>query len=164
MLNNETLVKQLFETTVKSLEVISKETGNKTWKVQQWVHLTYTPEEIYNRKIKVYSLSKQAEKNPMKGKCGERHHNFIGDVSDGKGYLMRVKPDWYTGRKGCKHVFVHHIVMCEHLGLTEIPKGFCVHHLDGDKTNNDISNLELMSISAHARLHLLERATTSRKA
>lgn len=29
----------------------------------------------------------------------------------------------------------------------------CIHHIDGDKTNNDINNLALMTRSAHARLH-----------
>jgi len=29
----------------------------------------------------------------------------------------------------------------------------CVHHLDGDKTNNDISNLATMSLSEHKRYH-----------
>ena len=35
-----------------------------------------------------------------------------------------------------KHVFVHHIVVCEHLKLTAIPKGWCVHHCDLNSENN----------------------------
>ena len=35
----------------------------------------------------------------------------------------------------------------------EIPKGFIVHHKDGNKTNNCILNLQLMSLSEHMRLH-----------
>jgi hypothetical protein len=31
----------------------------------------------------------------------------------------------------------------------EIPKGHHIHHIDGDVTNNDISNLQLMEASAH---------------
>jgi hypothetical protein len=38
-----------------------------------------------------------------------------------------------------------------------IPKGFEVHHRDGDRFNNAIGNLELISRSAHRRLHLLEK-------
>lgn len=34
-----------------------------------------------------------------------------------------------------------------------IPDGFHIHHKDGDYTNNNISNLELLSPSAHAKLH-----------
>jgi hypothetical protein len=38
-----------------------------------------------------------------------------------------------------------------------IPAGFDVHHRDGDGTNNDISNLELVERCEHARQHTLER-------
>ena len=35
----------------------------------------------------------------------------------------------------------------------EIPKGYDVHHKDGNKLNNEISNLELLSRSEHMRHH-----------
>ena len=34
-----------------------------------------------------------------------------------------------------------------------IPEGFHVHHIDGDYTNNDVSNLEVLSPKAHTHLH-----------
>lgn len=34
-----------------------------------------------------------------------------------------------------------------------IPNGFHVHHIDGDKSNNDISNLALLTPEAHSKLH-----------
>ena len=71
---------------------------------------------------------------------------------DGKGYVMCKKPSWYTGRKSAKYVYYHNIVMCENLGITEIPKGFMVRHLDNNKCNNDISNLILLTIQANSRL------------
>ena len=40
----------------------------------------------------------------------------------------------------------------------EIPDGYQIHHKDRDKGNNDISNLELIPFSAHAKLHSTERA------
>ena len=39
----------------------------------------------------------------------------------------------------------------------EIPKGFQIHHIDHDKSNNDISNLEMISRSKHAKIHANER-------
>lgn len=74
-------------------------------------------------------------------------------VVDGQGYLMVKKPDWYTGRKGSDYVFYHTVVMCESIGLTELPAGFIVHHIDLNPHNNLISNLALMSIGAHNKLH-----------
>lgn len=101
----------------------------------------------------------------MTGKTGAAHHNHIGVVSDNKGYLMVLKPDWYTGRKNSKHVFQHHVVVCEHLGLTAIPKGWCVHHVDKNPHNNVFDNLVLMTVSDHLRLHstVLVGATTISK-
>ena len=79
------------------------------------------------------------------------------DVVDGKGYVIVPKPEWYVGRKNSKYVYLHSVVMCESLGIVEIPKGFCVHHIDGDKTNNDISNLCLLTIEAYSKLHQIQR-------
>lgn len=42
----------------------------------------------------------------------------------------------------------------------EIPKGYDVHHKDGDKGNNEIENLEIVLKSAHATLHGKKRAET----
>jgi hypothetical protein len=125
--------------------------------VFRYVKRTYSKEIRDMRKKLCYSYSKLGGKNPMTGKYSELHHNYKGIISDGKGYLMALKPDWYTGRKGCKHVFVHHLVICKALGLTEIPAGFCVHHIDKDPTNNDLSNLQLMTLAAHTRLHTVKK-------
>lgn len=42
----------------------------------------------------------------------------------------------------------------------EIPEGYQIHHKDRDKSNNDISNLEIIPFSEHAKLHNKERAET----
>lgn len=151
---------ELFETTSLTIEEIAEEAGvNFSW-LHTRLTRKYSKEYRQQRKVQNYKQSKLGDKNPMYGKFGDSHHNFVGDVSDGKGYLMRVKPSWYTGRKGSKHVFVHHLVICEALGLTEVPSGFCVHHIDHNPKNNDVNNLTLLSVEAHNRLHQLERATT----
>lgn len=50
--------------------------------------------------------------------------------------------------------FVHQKVMCEHLGLDKMPKGYCVHHIDGNTFNNDLSNLVMMTRGAHKSHHM----------
>lgn len=117
------------------------------------IHHNFSEDYIAEHRSCALARSKFGTQNPMFGKTGEQHPNYKGIVDDGNGYYMVLKPEWYTGRKGSRHVFLHSVVMCEHLGITEIPKGFTVHHIDFDKHNNDISNLALVSLSAHTKLH-----------
>lgn len=41
----------------------------------------------------------------------------------------------------------------------EIPKGYEIHHIDYDKSNNDISNLQMLTKKAHMELHGAEFTT-----
>ena len=116
------------------------------------------------RKVASYRNSKVGNKNPMYENFLEKHPRYIGLVSDKKGYLMRVKPTWYTGRMKSVHVFEHHIIVCEALKMTSIPKGWCVHHCDFNPHNNEFSNLVLLTMSDHRKLHsYLEGVTTISK-
>lgn len=54
----------------------------------------------------------------------------------------------YFQRKGRR---LHRVVWEYHYG--DIPSGYHVHHKDGDRANNDISNLTLMSECDHLSLH-----------
>ena len=47
----------------------------------------------------------------------------------------------------------HNRSMCIALGISKIPNGLIVHHIDKNKKNNDIDNLSLMTVTAHNRLH-----------
>ena len=110
-----------------------------------------------DRKSRIYRKSWVGRENWMTGRTGEAHPNYKGLVEDGHGYYMIIKPSWYTGRAKSEYVFYHTVVMCEALGLTELPAGFVIHHIDGNKKNNDISNLALINISGHSKLHMIQR-------
>jgi len=47
---------------------------------------------------------------------------------------------------------LHVVKMEEQIGR-RLKRGECVHHIDENKLNNDLSNLALMTVSAHAKLH-----------
>ncbi len=49
-------------------------------------------------------------------------------------------------------VLEHRYVMEQHLG-TKLTYWTDVHHIDGNKTNNQIDNLQLLSKSEHTKLH-----------
>lgn len=102
-----------------------------------------------------YSISKTGSKNPMKGKKGSLHHNWKGDCDDGYGYLTRVR----DGQRN----FVHRIVMSEALGV-EIPAAFDVHHIDGNRHNNAIDNLAIVTRKGHQTIHSLQVQESSQYA
>lgn len=66
------------------------------------------------------------------------------------GYVLIWKPDHPRASRG--RVFEHIVVMEEQIGRSLLPGEF-VHHKDGNKTNNDPSNLVILSNEEHATLH-----------
>ena len=157
-------IKYLYENTELTQQQIAARLGIPWKRVFNFIKANYSTEYRKQRKAACYRNSKLGTSNPMHGKRGADHHYYKGVVSDCKGYLMELKPAWYTGRKGSKHVFQHHLVVCEHLGLTAVPAGWHVHHCDHDPYNNSFDNLVLLTASDHQRLHnALEGATTISK-
>ena len=67
---------------------------------------------------------------------------------EGKGRLKR-KFKIFNG----KNILNSHYVFCKANNMQEIPKGFVVHHIDGDSLNDNIKNLKLMKDSEHKSLH-----------
>lgn len=115
----------------------------------QWVLKHRLPPEEYKALQKVrYSRSKTAEKNPMHGKTGEQHHNWIGEVEDGYGYLTCLKDG--------KRQFVHRVMMAEALGLKELPECFDVHHIDTNTKHNVLDNFALVMKAGHVMIHYLQ--------
>ncbi len=157
-------IKYLYENTTLTMQQIAVKLGVPFDRVFKYIKRNYSKEVRKSRKTICYRNSKVGDKNPMSGKVGSLHHMYVGNVSDNKGYLMHLKPSWYTGRVNSKHVFVHSLVVCQFLGLTEIPKGWVVHHCDFNPYNNSFDNLVLLKMGDHIRLHkYLAGATTISK-
>lgn len=81
---------------------------------------------------------------------GKRYADF-----DGIRYWLREKQGYYySGSKaiGVKNtMMLHRMVFIKHYG--EIKRGYHIHHIDGNKDNNEIENLICLSHTEHQKLH-----------
>ena len=66
---------------------------------------------------------------------------------DGKTFTL----DRTTGYYKHANIFMHRYVWEFYNG--EIPEGYEIHHKDLNRNNNDIENLECISVSDHRKLH-----------
>jgi len=144
---------RLYENTLLTLEDIGKAVGCGRKVVHTVIAKAFTKDIRNARKKRTYRNSKLGSLNPMQGKNGVDHHNYKGRVDDGNGYYLVLKPGWYTGRVGSKHVFEHSVVICKELGLTAVPVNSVVHHVNGDTHDNRVENLQLISASEHMKIH-----------
>lgn len=84
---------------------------------------------------------------------GNKHNWKGGRVIDSQGYVRIYKPD-HPRAMVSKYVFEHRLVMERNLGRMLDSKEV-VHHLDGNKKNNDIENLILLDFGGHQKKHRL---------
>lgn len=64
------------------------------------------------------------------------------------GYYLTTQNHLHHGRR-------LHRAVWEYYNCT-VPEGYHVHHIDHDKSNNDISNLQLMAAEEHRKIHGIE--------
>lgn len=87
--------------------------------------------------------------------CPFNNPNWKGGRIMHEGYVLIYCPQ-HPNANANRNVYEHQLVMEKHLGRY-LKKGEVVHHIDGNKSNNDISNLLLLTNSDHAKLHAILR-------
>lgn len=78
----------------------------------------------------------------------------VGHATTHNGYKLVKAPEGHPGADAKGYVREHRLVMEAHVGRYLAP-GEVVHHIDHDKMNNAIENLQLTTLSEHAREHAL---------
>jgi len=128
----------------------------------------YTDQDVINSSKEVQSIAQLLRKLNLKEAGGNYAHikktlqrlKINTDHWAGQGWSKgQQKKDWSQYSKVGhfkKHLIKKKGYKCENCGLTEWQKQSIVlevHHEDGDRTNNDFSNLKLLCCNCHALTH-----------
>lgn len=92
-----------------------------------------------------------------KKRIGNKNSHWKGGVHNRKdGYQLVRIGTVARDKHGARYKLQHRIIMEEYLDRPLL-KTEIVHHKNGDNSDNDISNLEIMSQAKHASLHFKGR-------
>ncbi|HHK7933132.1 TPA: HNH endonuclease signature motif containing protein [Serratia marcescens] len=125
--------------------------------VKRMFHSGMTAKEIAPH----FNCSKHPINQAMKRLGLRREAKRRPGVGSGSG-----NPAWKGGRRTRSDGYIaiwtedgerleHQVVMEKHIGR-KLVSGEVVHHRDRNKKNNEITNLELMTQSEHAKIHAME--------
>ena len=101
--------------------------------------------------MKKYQIPRNKRVEKLKVQKIDAYHK--GYITTWNGYIKVKAPKDhpYKDRKG--YIMEHRLVIERQIGKYLEPEQE-VHHLDGDKTNNKIENLLVVSKTEHRRIHL----------
>lgn len=100
-----------------------------------------------------FETSNWAQRRKNEGRNVRSLHEF--QQFDGLKFYRRPDNGYYARKYPCA-VLMHRYVWEFHHG--PIPAGYHVHHIDHDRSNNRIENLDLLSASEHTSMHSSESA------
>jgi hypothetical protein len=140
-----------------TLTAISKALGRSKTTVYYWIKTLPKPKRF--TKAAVVERRRQREESLARRRAEREEKIRNARLISGDGRWMVRAPDGYEGTTYIKgrYVYEHRLLVERKIGrLLESDEH--VHHINGDKLDNRLSNLEIISPSEHTRLHALERA------
>jgi hypothetical protein len=128
--------------------------GHKAWNkgLEGWhskAHINATKQfcKKWHRENKVWSTGKKWWRNPKTGKAW----TFKGVITATNGYISIYKPE-HPRANSRGYVYEHRYIMEQHLGRF-LERKEVVHHINHNRHDNRLKNLELMSKEKHNHLH-----------
>jgi len=103
----------------------------------------------------VWGHNRRGKKHPNYiPKHGAAHGNWKGGKRlDNNGYVLIRTPGHPKAHSHGLYVLEHILIMEKHIGRY-LSKEEVVHHRDGNRQNNNLDNLQLLTRGAHTSLHL----------
>lgn len=113
--------------------------------------------EKRNRRQRELAATKVSGSNhPGYGRKGKDSWCWKGDDYSSVigGYVMIRAPEWWKGYKTeSGRAYEHRVLYAWHHAMDDIPEGYDIHHVDENKLNNRIDNLEMLTRQEHMSLH-----------
>ena len=105
--------------------------------------------QIYFELNKCTNCHKKIDRRAMRCRFCRNRYNH---PKNGKGTIDKKGYKWITING--KQVRESHYIWCsDPYNLSFIPEGFVIHHLNGNKLNNQAENLILLSRDYHTKIH-----------
>jgi hypothetical protein len=155
IIGNVNEFKRLYYDEVKSLEFIIRHFG---WNNDRAVYRFMDRNNLKRRLIKGVPVWNLGKKTPL----SVRKKQSIVARKTGRSRLDR-NPNWkggsYLDKDGYRRINVNGKYPLEHRHFMEkhlkrkLKRSECVHHIDDNRLNNDISNLLILTRSEHMKLH-----------
>ena len=117
------------------------------------IHKAIWSNPAHREKMIEAALHKKPQTEETKAKRrGKRNGRWNGGKNKNfHGYTMIYSPN-HPSAVGGNYVLQHRLVAEEKIGRY-LTKSDVVHHIDGDKSNNDKDNLIVLSLSGHNKIH-----------
>jgi hypothetical protein len=149
-----------------SIPEVSEAVGKSMSTVRYWLK---KQADLRSRADGIRIAAEKGKLSHMLGKDREFSEQWKRNISisklksadkSAKGFSL--KPNGYLEytRGTHKGRSVHVVLMEKRIGRRLLPDE-CVHHIDGDKQNNNEDNLALLTRSGHSRLHRFEDALSN---
>ena len=98
-----------------------------------------------------------AAKSRIRGPMSKETRLKMSRAKTGKGRGFSIKKSGYVEiTMGSSKFRSVHVVKMEAVIGRRLRENECVHHIDGNRSNNDLTNLAFMTKAAHSRLHRLQ--------
>jgi len=136
-------IKELWKSDLTLAEICKLTFKGKNERFTNFIKEHFSKEEIQQRRSRIHS------QNNARVWKGTKFDNQYQQTK----YVYMLAPIWWTGVSK-DYIMAHQLVYCSANNLTEIPQGYCIHHIDFNKSNNHLSNLQLLTKADHAKLHM----------